>query len=80
MVMARPLRVQDAGLWYHVTNRGNNRENVFVDGGDCQCFLSVLGSREMRDGLDAGTAASTIIRAVRCRMNGPAKAGTPNPP
>ena len=30
MVMARPLRFQDAGLWYHVTNRGNNREDVFA--------------------------------------------------
>ncbi len=28
MVMARPLRFQDAGLWYHVTNRGKNREDV----------------------------------------------------
>ncbi|NLF39242.1 hypothetical protein GX586_07340 [bacterium] len=42
--MARPLRFQDAGLWYHVTNRGNNRENVFVDDEDCQRFLDVLGA------------------------------------
>ena len=44
MVMARPLRFQDAGLWYHVTNRGNNRGNVFVDIEGCQHFLSGLGT------------------------------------
>ena len=31
MVMARPFRFQDAGLWYHVTNRGSNREDVFAE-------------------------------------------------
>ncbi|NLF39481.1 hypothetical protein GX586_08550, partial [bacterium] len=41
--MARPLRFQDAGLWYHVTNRGNNREDVFLDDEDRQRFLDVLG-------------------------------------
>ena len=27
--MARPLRVEYPGAYYHVINRGNNREKIF---------------------------------------------------
>ena len=27
--MARPLRVEYAGAYYHVINRGNNQEKIF---------------------------------------------------
>ena len=41
--MARPLRVEFDGAIYHVTSRGNAREDIFDDDGDRKVFLEVLG-------------------------------------
>jgi REP element-mobilizing transposase RayT len=40
--MARPLRIEFPGALYHVTSRGNARQNIFLDDEDRQLFLSVL--------------------------------------
>ena len=32
----------EAGAWYHVVNRGNNRQQIFMDAGDYEHFLDVL--------------------------------------
>jgi len=40
--MARPLRVEYEGALYHVTSRGNARENVFLTDSDRTEFLGVL--------------------------------------
>jgi len=41
--MARPLRIEYEGAVYHVTARGNAKQTIFVDNGDRQKFLMVLG-------------------------------------
>lgn len=41
--MARPLRLEFAGALYHVTSRGDRRENIFEDDGDRESFLSIFG-------------------------------------
>ena len=41
--MARPLRIEYPGALYHVTARGNARQNIFLDDTDRQRFLGVLG-------------------------------------
>ena len=41
--MARPLRVEFDGAIYHVTSRGNAREDIFDDEGDRKAFLETLG-------------------------------------
>ena len=41
--MARKLRVQYPGAIYHVMNRGDRRENIFVDDEDRLLFLETLG-------------------------------------
>jgi REP element-mobilizing transposase RayT len=41
--MARQLRVQYPGAIYHVMNRGNRREPIFLDEGDRELFLETLG-------------------------------------
>ena len=41
--MARPLRVEFDGAIYHVTSRGNAREDIFDDDGDRKAFLECLG-------------------------------------
>lgn len=41
--MARPLRIEFAGGIYHVTSRGDRREDIFLDDGDRQRWLALLG-------------------------------------
>lgn len=41
--MARPLRLEFAGALYHVTARGDGREDIYLAGGDRRLFLDVLG-------------------------------------
>ena len=41
--MARPLRIEFAGALYHVTSRGDGRDDIYLDDGDRKEFLDVLG-------------------------------------
>jgi REP element-mobilizing transposase RayT len=41
--MSRPLRVQEAGLWHHVMNRGQGRRRVFWEDADRERFLELVG-------------------------------------
>ncbi len=41
--MARPLRIEFEGAVYHVTSRGNAREDIFLDDEDREEFLERLG-------------------------------------
>jgi putative transposase len=40
--MARPLRIERAGYWYHITARGNERRDIFRDDQDRRHFLELL--------------------------------------
>ncbi len=41
--MARSIRIQSAGAYYHVMARGNRREDIFHDDDDRRFFLNTLG-------------------------------------
>ncbi|MAD76363.1 MAG: addiction module toxin RelE [Rheinheimera sp.] len=41
--MARPLRLEFDGAFYHVTSRGNSRHNIYFEQVDYQQFLDILG-------------------------------------
>ena len=41
--MARPLRIQYPGAWYHVMNRGASHQGIFLDDEDRKDFLKLLG-------------------------------------
>jgi putative transposase len=41
-IMARPLRIEYPGAWYHVMNRGRRKEVIFSDRKDYENFLAVL--------------------------------------
>ncbi len=41
--MARPLRIEFAGALYHVTSRGDGREDIYLDTEDRELYLTVLG-------------------------------------
>lgn len=49
--MARPLRIDLADGWYHVTARGNERRAIFLDDRDRRQFLELLGRTQERFGL-----------------------------
>ncbi|MHC4321713.1 MAG: transposase [Planctomycetota bacterium] len=40
--MARPLRIEYPGAWYHVMNRGANRNRIFSKDDDYKLFIDVL--------------------------------------
>ena len=40
--MTRPLRIEFAGALYHVTSRGDRREDIYLDDADRERFLGVL--------------------------------------
>ena len=46
--MARPLRINYAGAFYHVTSRGNERKNVFKSKRDREKFYEYLESATQR--------------------------------
>jgi len=37
--MARPLRIQYPGALYHITSRGNERKNIYLEDSDRKRFL-----------------------------------------
>ena len=41
--MARPLRIEYEGAVYHVTSRGNGKQDIYVDDDDRRAFLEGLG-------------------------------------
>jgi putative transposase len=58
--MTRPLRIEYPGAYYHITSRGNERKNIFINSGDRNNFLSCLKSAHQRYG--------AVIHAF-CLMN-----------
>lgn len=48
--MARPLRIEYSGAFYHITSRGNERKEVFKSQRDQEKFLSYLESATERYG------------------------------
>jgi len=40
--MARPLRIEYPGAVYHITNRGNDKKDIFKDDQDRETFLKIL--------------------------------------
>ncbi len=48
--MTRPLRIEYPGAYYHITSRGNERKNIFINKGDRKSFLSYLKSAHLRYG------------------------------
>ena len=50
--MARPLRVNIEGGWYHITSRGQNRERIYYDARDRNRFLELLEEVSKRFGVE----------------------------
>ncbi len=50
--MARPLRIDVAGAWYHVMNRGHRGGDLFLDDTDRRRFLGAVAELPERFGLE----------------------------
>ena len=50
--MARPLRIEVKNGWYHVTNRGNNRQIIYLGDRDQRHFLELFGKIVERSGVE----------------------------
>lgn len=46
--MARQARIEFEGAFYHVMNRGNRREDIFLDTRDREKFYEIVGNIESR--------------------------------
>jgi REP element-mobilizing transposase RayT len=57
--MARPLRIEFPGAIYHVTARGDRREDIFGDDADRQQLLDVLA--QALDRFDAQVLAYCLM-------------------
>ena len=49
--MGRPLRVEYPGALYHVTSRGNEKKDIFLDDRDRREFLGILQEYHDRYGI-----------------------------
>jgi REP element-mobilizing transposase RayT len=49
--MARPLRIDVPGGWYHVTARGNERRAIFLDDRDRERFVGLVAELPVRFGV-----------------------------
>ncbi len=49
-LMARPPRLEFPGALYHVTSRGNGRQDIFLDDEDREALLDVLAETVARSG------------------------------
>ncbi len=50
--MSRPLRIEYAGAWYHVMNRGAARQPIYLQPSHRQLFLALLGELQDRFGIE----------------------------
>lgn len=48
--MARPLRIQFEGALYHITSRGNAKQDIFLDDEDRSAFLEIFAETVARYG------------------------------
>lgn len=57
--MARPLRIEYPGAWYHVMNRGRRKEEIFRTSKDYDVFIGVL--KETAELLNLNVAAYCLM-------------------
>ena len=61
--MARPLRIQYENAYYHVTCRGNARQEILGNEEDRSAFLELLnGSREIGEMMGMENSSVSVAR------------------
>jgi hypothetical protein len=78
--MARPLRIEYPGAYYHVMNRGLSRRNIFLEAKDYERFLELLGEasrqrltackiRDLRQRRNQSSSVNDWILRFECQGN-----------
>ena len=67
--MSRPLRIEFPGALYHVTSRGDRREDIFVDDADRARLLAVVAQGLQR--FDAVMLSYCLMSTSWCRRGRP---------
>ena len=60
--MARPLRIEFADGYYHVTSRGNQRAQIFLDDADRREWLAIVEQVAEHLGVHYCTISRMIAR------------------
>jgi REP element-mobilizing transposase RayT len=50
--MGRPLRIEYPDAFYHITARGNERQNIFKSNRDRERFLGIKGDKKLKKKID----------------------------
>ena len=58
--MARQLRIEYPGAYYHVINRGNNQEKIFKNDQDREKFLQYLEKASVK--IWANISVGSVVR------------------
>jgi len=69
--MARPLRIEYPGAWYHVMHRGAQMQHVFLDDADHGSFYSLL--QDIRDMWNVETHTISLMD-LKVKQNSIARA------
>jgi hypothetical protein len=64
--MGRPLRIERAGGWYHVTGRGNERKSIYRDNRDRFHFIGLVAEMVRRFGVHS---LNHLLWALRTRYS-----------
>ena len=72
VTMARPIRVEFAGVVYHVTARGNERRRIFRDDRDRHRFLETLAEAltQLVKRLESAAARDRSLRTKLMKLRG----------
>jgi len=74
--MARRLRIQNASGWYHVINRGIDRQGIYRNDRDCEHFVKLLGEMSARYGVEVhayvlmGNHYHLVVRVMDGNLSG----------
>ena len=72
--MTRPLRLEFPGAIYHLTARGDRRENTFLDDADRLTFLDLL-AKELRQQQWRRRLAFSLSKSKTAAISGHIKFG-----
>jgi REP element-mobilizing transposase RayT len=67
--MARQLRIEFEGAYYHILSRGNNQSNIFHSDEDRQDFLYILADMSERFEIEIYTYVLMDIIYVELNIN-----------
>ena len=63
--MARPLRIEYEGAFYHVTSRGNDRKRIYFAASDYAKFRSYLKEAQQKYPVESAAAIEQVYADIK---------------